>query len=72
MFGILFAMPQYFQEVRGLDSFATGLRMLPMIGGMVIGMVAGTACRRRRRGRTASPRAVPPSAPGSWSRRASW
>ena len=42
MFGILFAMPQYFQEVRGLDSLATGLRMLPMIGGMVVGMIGGT------------------------------
>ena len=42
MFGILFAMPQYFQGVRGLDSLATGLRMLPMIGGMVVGMIGGT------------------------------
>ncbi len=48
MFGILFAMPQYFQEVRGVNAMGSGLRMLPMIGGMVIGMIGGT--------RLASPR----------------
>jgi EmrB/QacA subfamily drug resistance transporter len=42
LFGILFAMPLYFRDVRGLDSFGAGLRLLPMIGGMVVGMVAGT------------------------------
>ena len=48
MFGIFFAMPQYFQEVRGVDAMGSGLRLLPMIGGMVIGMIGGT--------RLASPR----------------
>jgi MFS transporter, DHA2 family, multidrug resistance protein len=42
LFGILFGMPQYFQDVRGTDAFGSGLRLLPMIGGMVAGMVAGT------------------------------
>jgi len=42
MFGIFFAMPQYFQEVRGADALGSGLRLLPMIGGMVIGMIGGT------------------------------
>jgi len=42
MFGILFVMPQYFQEVRGADALGSGLRLLPMIGGLVIGMVGGT------------------------------
>jgi DHA2 family multidrug resistance protein-like MFS transporter len=42
LFGMLFAMPLYFRDVRGLDSFGAGLRLLPMIGGMVAGMVAGT------------------------------
>ena len=42
LFGILFAMPLYFRDVRGLDSLGAGLRLLPMIGGMVVGMVAGT------------------------------
>src|SRR5208282_3705134 len=35
MFGIFFAMPQYFQEVRGVNAMGSGLRLLPMIGGMV-------------------------------------
>jgi MFS transporter, DHA2 family, multidrug resistance protein len=42
LFGILFAMPLYFRDVRGLDSLGAGLRLLPMIGGMVVGMVAST------------------------------
>ena len=42
LFGILFAMPLYFRDVRGLDSLGAGVRLLPMIGGMVIGMIAGT------------------------------
>ena len=66
MFGILFAMPQYFQEVRGLDSFATGLRMLPMIGGMVVGMIGGTRLQTPPKGPGGAPRAILPSAPGSW------
>jgi DHA2 family multidrug resistance protein-like MFS transporter len=46
MFGIFFAMPQYFQEVRGADAMGSGLRLLPMIGGMVIGMIGSTVLAR--------------------------
>ncbi len=46
MFGLLFAMPQYFQEVRGVNAMGSGLRLLPMIGGMVIGMISGTMLAR--------------------------
>ena len=49
MFGILFAMPQYFQEVLGFNSFGSGLRMLPLIGGMVVGMLAGTRLQAPRK-----------------------
>ena len=49
MFGIMFAMPQYFQEVRGVDALGSGLRMLPMIGGMLVGMIAGTRLQSPRR-----------------------
>jgi MFS transporter, DHA2 family, multidrug resistance protein len=42
LFGILFAMPLYFRDVRGLNSLGAGVRLLPMIGGMVVGMLAGT------------------------------
>lgn len=42
MFGIFFALPQYFQDVRGADALGSGFRLLPMVGGMLVGMVIGT------------------------------
>jgi MFS transporter, DHA2 family, multidrug resistance protein len=50
MFGIFFAMPQYFQEVRGADAMGSGLRLLPMIGGLVVGMIGGTRLASPRKG----------------------
>jgi EmrB/QacA subfamily drug resistance transporter len=50
LFGILFAMPQYFQDVRGLNALGSGLRLLPMIGGLVAGMLAGTQLSTPRQG----------------------
>ncbi|CAI7980306.1 MFS transporter, DHA2 family, multidrug resistance protein [Frankia sp. Hr75.2] len=43
MIGVLFTMPQYFQGVRGTGTLGSGLRLLPLIGGMVVG--AGLAGR---------------------------
>ncbi|NUR61469.1 MAG: MFS transporter [Catenulispora sp.] len=40
MFGILFTVPQYFQDVRGTDAMGSGLRLLPMILGLIIGAAA--------------------------------
>ncbi|MEC3913131.1 MFS transporter [Nocardia sp. CDC160] len=37
MFGLFFTMPQYFQAVLGADSLGSGLRLLPLIGGLLIG-----------------------------------
>jgi EmrB/QacA subfamily drug resistance transporter len=37
MFGVLFAMPQYFQAVEGTDALGTGLCLLPIIGGVLLG-----------------------------------
>lgn len=37
MFGMLFAGPQYFQNVLGYDALGAGLRQLPMIVGLLIG-----------------------------------
>ena len=54
MFGLFFTMPQYFQEVRGVNALGSGLRLLPMIGGMVIGMIGGTRSPRRARRPTAA------------------
>ncbi|MEU0350912.1 DHA2 family efflux MFS transporter permease subunit [Streptomyces sp. NPDC006237] len=41
MLGLLFAVPQYLQLVRGYDALGTGLRLLPMIGGLILGAPAG-------------------------------
>jgi MFS transporter, DHA2 family, multidrug resistance protein len=57
LFGILFAMPLYFRDVRGLDSLGAGVRLLPMIGGMVAGMIVST--------RLQTPRKAPGGAPGT-------
>ncbi|MCA2211968.1 DHA2 family efflux MFS transporter permease subunit [Jidongwangia harbinensis] len=37
MFGLLFTLPQYFQAVQGADALGTGLRLLPVIGGLMVG-----------------------------------
>ncbi len=39
MFGVLFTMPQYFQAVRGTDAMGSGLRLLPMVAGFLVGAV---------------------------------
>ncbi|MHB8508343.1 MAG: MFS transporter [Candidatus Dormibacteria bacterium] len=36
MFGILFSMPMFFQAVSGTDAMGSGLRLLPLIGGLVL------------------------------------
>ena len=37
LFGLLFAVPQFFQAVQGASALGTGIRLLPMIGGLLIG-----------------------------------
>lgn len=37
MFGVLFTMPQLFQAVYSVDALGTGLRLLPIIGGLMVG-----------------------------------
>jgi predicted MFS family arabinose efflux permease len=41
MFGVLFAVPQYFQAVRGADALGAGVRLLPIIGGLLVGSRVG-------------------------------
>ncbi|HEY3502264.1 MAG TPA: DHA2 family efflux MFS transporter permease subunit [Actinocatenispora sp.] len=42
MFGLMFFLPLYYQAVQGSDTLGTGLKLLPMIGGVLIGAsVAG-------------------------------
>ena len=48
MFGLFFTLPQYFQDVRGASPLGSGLRLLPMIVGMVGGMVAGNRLKMPR------------------------
>jgi MFS transporter, DHA2 family, multidrug resistance protein len=46
MIGVLFVMPQYFQAVRGATALGSGLRLLPLIGGLIIGALpAGPLAR---------------------------
>ncbi|MDT3397642.1 DHA2 family efflux MFS transporter permease subunit [Streptomyces sp. B1866] len=37
MFGLMFTLPQYFQSVRGADALGSGVRLLPLIGGLLVG-----------------------------------
>lgn len=39
MVGMLFTMPQYFQAVAGTDAMGSGVRLLPVIGGLLVGAV---------------------------------
>jgi EmrB/QacA subfamily drug resistance transporter len=41
MLGLLFVVPQYLQFVAGHDPLATGVRLLPLIVGLVVGAPAG-------------------------------
>jgi MFS transporter, DHA2 family, multidrug resistance protein len=59
MFGLFFAAPLYFQEVRGVDAMGSGLRLLPMIGGMVVGMIGSTRLASPRKGADGGPPRAP-------------
>ncbi|HEX3272569.1 MAG TPA: DHA2 family efflux MFS transporter permease subunit [Ktedonobacterales bacterium] len=39
MIGVIFTMPQFFQGVQGTDAMGSGVRLLPLIGGLVLGAV---------------------------------
>jgi EmrB/QacA subfamily drug resistance transporter len=62
LFGLVFAMPQYFLDVRGLDSLGAGVRMLPMIGGLAVGLGIGQRLQtpRKRRGDSGNTEAAAP------------
>ena len=48
LFGLLFAMPQYFQNVMGVTPFGSGMRTLPFIGGFVVGAALASRLSRQR------------------------
>jgi EmrB/QacA subfamily drug resistance transporter len=37
LFGLLFTLPQYLQVVAGHDAFSTGVRLLPLMAGLILG-----------------------------------
>jgi EmrB/QacA subfamily drug resistance transporter len=39
MIGVLFTLPQYFQGIRGTDAMGSGLRLIPVIAGLIVGAV---------------------------------
>ena len=41
LFGLMFTLPQFYQAVEGADAFGTGLRLLPLIAGLMVGVRAG-------------------------------
>ena len=47
MLGLLFSLPQYFSAVGGHDAFGSGLRLLPVIGGLVVGARVAAKLLRR-------------------------
>ncbi len=49
LFGVFFVMPQYFQDVRGLNSLDSGVRMLPLIGGLIVGLGLGQRLQSDRK-----------------------
>jgi MFS transporter, DHA2 family, multidrug resistance protein len=52
LFGLLFVMPQYFQDVGGSDPLGTGVRLLPLIGGMIVATRVGPMLVKRAGSRT--------------------
>jgi DHA2 family multidrug resistance protein-like MFS transporter len=57
MLGLLFTLPQFFAAVGGHDAFGAGLRLLPVIGGLLVGArVAGML--RSRLGAAPEPHAA--------------
>jgi len=39
LFGVLFALPQYFQAIMGVDPQGSGFRLLPAVGGLIVGAI---------------------------------
>lgn len=67
--GILFVVPQYLQAVLGHDSYGTGIRVLPLIGGLMAAATASEALVPRLGARTVVPLGMSSSRAGSSSGR---
>ena len=51
LIGLVFTLPQYSQGVLGLDPEGAGVRLLPLIGGMVVGAVPADRVAQRAGGK---------------------
>ncbi len=47
LFGLLFVIPQYLQAVRGNDAMQTGIKLLPLMAGLIVGARASEVVGRR-------------------------
>jgi predicted MFS family arabinose efflux permease len=47
LIGLIFAVPQYLRAVLGFDAMGAGLRLLPLIGGMIVGLALGDRISRK-------------------------
>jgi DHA2 family multidrug resistance protein-like MFS transporter len=47
LLGLLFSLPQFFSAIGGHDAFGSGLRLLPVIAGLVVGARLGERVARR-------------------------
>jgi DHA2 family multidrug resistance protein-like MFS transporter len=59
LFGLTFAMPQFFLDVKGLNSLASGIRLLPLIGGLAFGLGVGQRLQSPRKSRHGGPDTPP-------------
>jgi AcrR family transcriptional regulator len=46
MIGVLFTMPQYAQAIQGASALGAGIRLLPLIGGLIAGALPASALAR--------------------------
>ncbi|MCM3882513.1 hypothetical protein ND747_02430 [Frankia sp. R82] len=46
MIGVVFTLPQYFQAVLDVDSIGSGLRLLPLLGGLAVGAIGAEPLAR--------------------------
>jgi MFS family permease len=60
LYGIIFAMPQYFLDVRGLNSLGAGVRLLPLVAGLAVGLGIGQRLLTPRKAPGGGPSGAPP------------
>jgi DHA2 family multidrug resistance protein-like MFS transporter len=47
LIGVLFTLPQYFQGVLGTTAMGSGLRLLPLVGGVLLGAIPAAVVAKR-------------------------